>query len=93
LAIKLLSRIAAATLLPFESALRGTPLQGHFSPGKEAWRQAVNRWMRDPDHPSRLLPAFDLRDHLHPGDTGYKAMADMLDMATLFSTGSTSRSG
>jgi lysophospholipase L1-like esterase len=101
-------RIVGATLLPFEGALRGTPLEGHYSPDKEALRRAVNRWiresgefdavadfdalMRDPDHPSRLLPAFDSGDHLHPGDTGYKAMADMLDMATLFSEGSAPRS-
>jgi lysophospholipase L1-like esterase len=31
--------------------------------------------LRDPAHPSRLSPAFDSGDHLHPGDTGYEAMA------------------
>lgn len=93
-------RIVGATLLPFEGALRGTPLEGHYSIEKERLRQAVNQWirsagefdaiadfdalMRDPDHPARMLPAFDSGDHLHPGDAGYKAMADMLDMAALF---------
>lgn len=65
-----------------------------FEP-KEALSQAVNRWirtsnsfdavidfdaiLRDPDHPSRLLPRFASRDHLHPNDDGYQAVADSLD--------------
>lgn len=96
-------RIVGATLLPFEGALRGTPLEGHYSIEKEKLRQAVNQWirsagefdavadfdalMRDPDHPARLRPEFDSGDHLHPGDAGYKAMADLLDTAMLFGDG------
>ena len=63
----------------------------------EAKRQAVNQWirtshaydavidfdkvLRDPSHPSRLLPAFDGGDHVHPNDTGYKVMADAIDLS------------
>jgi lysophospholipase L1-like esterase len=62
----------------------------------ETKRQAINAWIRtagafdafvdfdqvtrDPDHPDRLLPAFDSGDHLHPNDAGYKAMAAAIDL-------------
>lgn len=93
-------RIVGATLPPFEGALQGTPLSGHYSPAKDVVRHEVNRWirssgvfdavadfdavLRDPSHPARLLHAYDSGDHLHPGDAGYAAMARALDMATLF---------
>ena len=38
---------------------------------------------RDPAHPTRFLPAYDSGDHLHPGDAGYRAMAEAIDL-TLF---------
>ena len=41
---------------------------------------------RDPAHPSRLLPAYDSGDHLHPNDVGYEAMARAIDLS-LFSRG------
>jgi lysophospholipase L1-like esterase len=31
--------------------------------------------LRDPQRPQRLRPGFDSGDHLHPGDAGYRAMA------------------
>jgi len=37
--------------------------------------------MRDPSHPTRLLPAYDSGDHLHPNDAGYKVMADSIDLS------------
>ncbi|MFD1839733.1 SGNH/GDSL hydrolase family protein, partial [Paracidovorax cattleyae] len=71
-------RVIAATVPPFEHALEGTPLQGHYSPQKEALRQKLNAWirtagafdaivdfdavLRDPSHPSRLDPALDSGD-------------------------------
>jgi lysophospholipase L1-like esterase len=92
-------RIVGATLAPNENALQGTPLEGHHSPAKERVRQAVNRWiresaqfdavvdfdalLRDPARPSRLLPAYDSGDHLHPGDVGAKAMAQAIDLDVL----------
>jgi len=92
--------IIGATLTPFEGALHGTPFSGHYSPDKERVRQAVNHWIRnsgafdavadfdaairDPQRPSRMLPVFDSGDHLHPGDAGYEAMANTIDLAMLF---------
>jgi lysophospholipase L1-like esterase len=87
--------IIGGTLTPFE----GTTFPGYYTPAGEAKRQAVNAWIRmkapfdavidfdqavrDPSHPTRLLPAYDCGDHLHPNDTGYKAMAHSINL-TLF---------
>lgn len=73
----------------------------HPGPLSEADRQAVNQWVRtsghfdavidfdavvrDPQHPDRLLPAYDCGDHLHPSPAGYKAMADSIPL-TLFTS-------
>jgi len=86
-------KIFGATLTPFE----GTTFTGYFTPEKEAKRKAVNAWIRtskafdgvidfpkavrDPTHPDRMLPAYDGGDHLHPGDEGYKAMGEAVDLA------------
>jgi hypothetical protein len=35
---------------------------------------------RDPQRSSHIQAAFDSGDHLHPGDSGYKAMADSIDL-------------
>ena len=90
--------VYGATLTAFE----GTIFPGYFSAAGEAKRQAVNHWIRtggaydavidfdratrDPAHPSRLLPAYDSGDHLHPNDMGYEAMARAIDLS-LFSPG------
>jgi lysophospholipase L1-like esterase len=95
-------RVIGATLPPFEDALKGTPLEGHFSPQKEALRQALNAWirsaaafdaivdfdavLRDPAHPMRLKPGFDSGDHLHPNDAGYRAMAEAVDLGAVLGT-------
>ncbi|OUL98304.1 SGNH/GDSL hydrolase family protein [Variovorax sp. JS1663] len=92
-------RIVGGTIAPNENALQGTPIEGHHSPSKDRVRQTVNRWireggefdavvdfdalLRDPARPSRLLPAYDSGDHLHPGDTGAKAMAQAIDLDAL----------
>jgi lysophospholipase L1-like esterase len=63
----------------------------------EADRQAVNQWVRaeghfdavidfdavvrDPQHPDRLLPAYDCGDHLHPSPAGYKAMGEAVPLS------------
>ena len=81
-----------ATITPFEGAM-------YFSQEGEAIRQAVNDWIRtgrafdsvidfddvvrDPGQPTRLLPAFDSGDHLHPNDAGFQAMAESIDLALL----------
>ncbi|MFL6632770.1 MAG: SGNH/GDSL hydrolase family protein [Massilia sp.] len=92
-------RVTAGTLPPFEGALDGTPYAGHYSPAKERLRQQLNDWirtagafdavvdfdavLRDPARPRRLRAAFDSGDHLHPGDAGYRAMAEAVAIAPL----------
>jgi lysophospholipase L1-like esterase len=39
--------------------------------------------VRDPERPSHIQAAFDSGDHLHPGDGGYKAIADAIDLRLL----------
>jgi hypothetical protein len=39
--------------------------------------------VRDPSQPTRLLPAYDSGDHLHPSDAGHAAMANAIDL-TIF---------
>jgi lysophospholipase L1-like esterase len=86
-------KLIGATISPFE----GVDVPGYYSESKEATRQAVNQWirtsgsfdgtvdfdavLRDPDRPTRLLPRFASKDHLHPNDAGYRAMADAIDLA------------
>lgn len=92
-------RITVGTLPPFEGALEGTPFAGHYSPAKERVRLQLNDWLRgaglfdavvdfdavlrDPGRPHRMRPAFDSGDHLHPGDAGYRAMAEAIDIAPM----------
>ena len=40
----------------------------------------LDRALRDPEHPTRLLPAYDSGDHLHPSDSGMKAIADTIPL-------------
>lgn len=102
-------RIVGATLTPFEGALGGSELHSYYSPAKEQSRQALNQWIRgsgefdavidfdavvrDPQHPARFLPAYDSGDHLHPGDAGYRAMAEAIDLTTLLGRREESRMG
>jgi lysophospholipase L1-like esterase len=95
-------RIIGATLTPFEGALEDTPLEGYFTAEKERTRQAVNHWIRtsgefdavvdfdaatrDPQNPTRFRSTLDSGDHLHPGNDGYKAMADAVDLQALLGT-------
>jgi lysophospholipase L1-like esterase len=92
-------RVLGATLTPFEGALAGTPLADYFQPHKDALRRQLNAWirssgefdavidfdtlLRDPAQPSRLQPAFDSGDHLHPGDAGHRAMAGAVPLRAL----------
>jgi len=86
-------KVIGATITPCE----GVDIPGYYSDAKELVRKTVNKWIRtggafdgmidfdavvcDPDHPTRLLPKFASKDHLHPNDAGYKAMADSIDLA------------
>jgi len=85
-------KVIGATITPFE----GVDVPGYWSEAKEATRQAVNKWIRtsgafdgvidfdavvrDPERPSRLLAKFASKDHLHPNDEGYQAMAEAIDL-------------
>jgi lysophospholipase L1-like esterase len=82
-------KVYGATLTPFVGAK-------YQSPAGEEIRQAVNKWIRttnqldgvidfdkvttDPTHPGMFLPLDDSGDHLHPGDAGYKAMGESIDL-------------
>jgi lysophospholipase L1-like esterase len=44
--------------------------------------------IRDPTRQTRLLPLYDSGDQLHPNDTGYEAMAEVIDLK-LFRTRAT----
>jgi lysophospholipase L1-like esterase len=86
--------IFGGTLLPFENE---TFLPGAWTPEREKTRQTVNEWiragdafdvvidfdraLRDPDHPTRMLPIYDCGDHLHPSDLGYTRMGDVIDLS------------
>jgi lysophospholipase L1-like esterase len=88
-------RVFGATLTPFEGA-------DYYSAEGEAVRQAVNHWIRtsgafgaafdfdaavrDPDHPAQLRENYHSGDHLHPSETGYRAMADAVDLSALRNT-------
>jgi len=79
-----------ATLTPYAGA-------GYSSDKGEQIREAVNNWIRtsgtfdgvvdfdkatqDPANPTHFSAAADSGDHLHPGDAGYKAMGDAVDLS------------
>jgi len=85
-------RVLGATLLPFEGYT-------WYSAARDSVRQRVNAWIRtsgafdavvdfdaavrDPGRPTRLLPARDGGDHLHPNDPGYEAMAYAVPLGLL----------
>jgi len=82
-------KVYGATLTPFVGAK-------YQSPAGEEMRQAINKWIRttnqldgvidfdkvttDPTHPGMFLILDDSGDHLHPGDAGYKAMGESIDL-------------
>lgn len=83
------AKIYGATVLPFEGAF-------YYNAAVEPKRAALNAFirtsgwfdgvidfdavMRDPAHPTRVLPAYDSGDHLHPNDAGYAAMGNSIDL-------------
>ncbi|MEV6872449.1 SGNH/GDSL hydrolase family protein [Amycolatopsis sp. NPDC051128] len=74
---------------------------GYDTPEREAARQTVNAWIRQPGHfdalldfdkvardpaaPTQLLPAYDTGDHLHLNPAGYRALGSSVP-AGLFRT-------
>jgi lysophospholipase L1-like esterase len=83
-------KVIGATLTPYVGA-------AYASDQGEAMREAVNQWIRtsgaydavidfdaavqDPANPKQIRPAYNIRDHLHPNDDGYKAMAEAVDLS------------
>ncbi|PWU02053.1 MAG: GDSL family lipase [Terriglobia bacterium] len=79
-----------ATLTPYTGAL-------YYTDRGEELRQAFNEWIRngkaydavidfdmavrDTENPKQIRAAYNIRDHLHPNDPGYKAMADAVDLS------------
>jgi lysophospholipase L1-like esterase len=85
-------KVIGCTLTPYQGA-------AYYSEPGEEIRMAVNEWIRtsgvfdavfdfdkveqDPEKPKQFKAGHNTSDHLHPNDTGYKAMADSVDL-TLF---------
>jgi lysophospholipase L1-like esterase len=85
-------KIYGGTLTPFEGAF-----EGYYTPAKEEVRMEVNAWIRnsgefdavidfdaairDADNPRMMKAEYDSGDNLHPGDAGYRRMADAIDLA------------
>jgi len=83
-------RVIGATLTPYVGAM-------YASQQGETQREALNDWIRtsgaydavfdfdkvvaDPQNPKQILASFNISDHLHPNDAGYKAMADSIDLS------------
>ena len=83
-------KVIGATLTPYVGAAYATDTG-------EKMREAVNDWIRtshaydavvdfdaavqDPANPKQILAKFNIRDHLHPNDDGYKAMAAAIDFS------------
>jgi lysophospholipase L1-like esterase len=82
-----------------QALFRDPPFDGFYNPEKEQIRQGVNAWIRgtrefdgiidfdaavrDPDHPTRILPAYDSGDHLHVNNEGNVAQGNAIPL-TLF---------
>ncbi len=82
-------KVAGCTLTPFAGA-------AYYSDKGEEIRTAYNQWIRtggafdavvdfdkatqDPANPKQIRPDYNIMDHLHPNDAGYKAMADAVDL-------------
>ena len=94
-------RIFGGTLPPFKGA-------DYYYEAGEAKRQAVNEFIRtsgafdgvidfdeairDPNDPERMRPVYDSGDNLHPGDAGYRAMAEAVDLHLFRGRGRSSKS-
>lgn len=85
-------RVIGATLTPYEGA-------AYASAAGEAVREQLNAWIRgggafdgvidfapsvaDPSNPLTFDKAYNDRDHLHPNDAGYQAMANAIDLSVV----------
>jgi len=83
-------KVVGCTLTPYAGAR-------YYSDKGEEIRTAYNQWIRtgrafdavvdfdkatqDPVNPKQIRPDYNIMDHLHPNDAGYKAMADAVDLS------------
>ena len=83
-------KVAGCTLTPYGGA-------SYYSDQGEEIRTAYNQWIRtggafdavvdfdkatrDPANPKQIRADYNIMDHLHPNDAGYKAMADAVDLS------------
>jgi lysophospholipase L1-like esterase len=90
-------RVIATTIPPFENATFRSSTISFSTPEKEKVRQEVNAWIRssgefdavidfdavvrDPAHPTRLLPELDSGDHLHANDAGNVAQGNAIPLS------------
>jgi lysophospholipase L1-like esterase len=88
-------KVIGATLTPFEG--EANIKRGYWTPEKAKIRDEVNEWVRtakafdgfidfdkavrDPQNRTKVLPAFDSGDQLHPSDAGYEAMGKAIDLS------------
>ncbi len=89
--------VIGTTNPPFEhSAFEGL-VTAFYTPEREIVREKVNDWIRssgefdgvvdldavvrDPNHPTQLLPAYDSGDHLHPNNAGCRAEGNAFPLA------------
>lgn len=90
-------RVIGTTNPPFENSAFEGLVTAFYTPEREAFRQKVNDWirssgefdgvvdldvvLRDPSHPTQLLPAYDSGDHLHPNNAGCVAEGNAFPLA------------
>jgi lysophospholipase L1-like esterase len=90
-------RVIGTTNPAFENSAFTEPAVTFYTPEREAARQKVNDWirssrefdavvdfdqvLRDPNHPTQILPAYDSGDHLHPNDAGCAAEGNAIPLA------------
>jgi lysophospholipase L1-like esterase len=83
-------KVIGCTLTPYKGA-------AYYSEDGEAMRVALNNWIltsgaydatvdfdaatKDPNDPKQIRTDFNIRDHLHPNDAGYQAMAEAIDLS------------
>ena len=90
-------RVIGTTNPPFENSAFEGLVTAFYTSEREATRQKVNDWirssgefdgvvdfdavLRDPSHPTQLLPAYDSGDHLHPNNAGCIAEGNAVPLA------------
>jgi lysophospholipase L1-like esterase len=88
-------RVYGATLVPFENqTFRPSTWKPEREKTRQAVNEWIrdsggafdgvidfDKAVRDPNHPTQILPEFDSGDHLHPSDAGYNEMGDAVDLS------------